>query len=306
MRFGVNSLLFTDTFVEKDLALFDHVRRLGFDTFEITPVEPDRFPAAKVRQIANDLGMTVNVNFALGAETNPASPDPAVRTKSIETSKKVIDLCNEAGVEIYCGANYCAWNYFTGKRRTDDEWQWAVESYRTICAYAAETSNLILGVETLNRFESYFINTAAEALRFVEEVGLPNATVHLDTFHMLKEEDNVAAAIRHCGSRMSYFHACGSQRGIPGRDVVPWQETFEALLAIGYDSCITIESFNPRLEKIAKLTSIWRDFADSPEQLATEGLKFVKRMYQEVYGVPNDASPVQIGSAARNGVLAAV
>lgn len=302
MKFGVNSLLFTDTFLDRDLALLDHVRSLGFDTFEITPVDPDHYPAAKVRQLAADLGMNVNMNFALPAEASPLSPDPAVRKKSVDLSKKVVDLCNEAGAEIYCGANYCAWGHFTGKRRTDDEWKWAVESYRAVAEYAQETSDLILGVETLNRFESYFINTAADALRFVEAVGLPNATVHLDTFHMLREEDNLAAAIRHCGSRMSYFHACGSQRGIPGRDVVPWEETFLALRDVGYDYCITIESFNPRLEKIAKLVAIWRDFADSPEQLATEGLAFVRAMYEQIYGT----SELIAAGAHANGALAGV
>ena len=285
MKFGVNSLLFTDTFLEKDLPLLAHVRELGFDTFEITPVEPDRFPAREVRRIAKELGLTINANFALPVEANPLSADAAVRAKSVELSKRVIDLCVEAGAEIYCGANYCAWGYLSGQRRTDDEWQRGVETYRAIAEYAQANSNLILGVETLNRFESYFINIAADALRFVEEVGLPNATVHLDTFHMLREEDDIGAAIRHCGPRMSYFHACGSHRGIPGRGMVPWQETFEALRDVGYDYCITIESFNPNLPNIARLVSIWRDFANSPEHFATEGLAFVRQTYERVYGI---------------------
>lgn len=282
MKFGINSLLFTDTFLEKDLPLLEYVRSLGFDTFEITPVEPDRFPAREVRRIARELDLSINANFALPAEANPLSPDAAVRAKSIELSKRVIDLCIEAGAEVYCGANYCAWGFMTGERRTEDEWHRGIETYRTIAEYAQLNSDLILGVETLNRFESYFINTAADALRFVEDVGLPNATVHLDTFHMLREEDDIGAAIRHCGKRMSYFHACGSHRGIPGRDLVPWQQTFEALRDIQYDNCITIESFNPNLPNIARLVSIWRDFADSPEHLATEGLAFIQQQYRQV------------------------
>jgi hypothetical protein len=77
--------------------------------------------------------------------------------------------------------------------------------------------DLLLAVETLNRFESYFLHTAADALRFVEDVEMPNVKVHLDTFHMLQEEDDLGAAIRACGDRLGYFHACGSQRGVPGR-----------------------------------------------------------------------------------------
>lgn len=283
MRFGINSLLFTDTFEERDLPLLEKCRSLGFDVFEISPVAPDLFPARRVRELAADLGLSINVNFALPEDANTISPEPEVRRRGVELSKKLVDLCVEAGAEIFCGANYCAWRYFTGRRRTEDEWGWGVECYREVAEYARDISNLLLGVETLNRFESYFINTTADGLRFVEDVGMPNAKVHLDTFHMIGEEDDMAAAIRSAGDRIGYFHACGSQRGIPGKDMVPWRETFEALRDAGYRDTITIESFHPDL-RLAPLVAVWRAFADSPEQLATEGLAYVRRVCAEVYG----------------------
>jgi hypothetical protein len=39
------------------------------------------------------------------------------------------------------------------------------------------------------------------------------------------------------------------------------------------------------MERIAKLTAIWRKLAESPEALATQGLAFLKETYREVYGV---------------------
>jgi D-psicose/D-tagatose/L-ribulose 3-epimerase len=288
VRYGINSLNFSDTFLEGDLGLFDKCRALGFDVLEITPVDPDRFPARKVREAARDAGMAVNMNFALRAESNPLSPDPAVRRRAVELSKQVVDLCMEAGAEIYCGANYCAWKYFTGKPRTCDEWQWGVECYREVCDYAAKGSSLVVAVETLNRFESYFLNTAADAVRFVQDVGLANAQVHLDTFHMIREEDDMGAAIRACGDRLGYVHACGSQRGIPGRDLVPWRTALEAVRDAGYHDCITIESFHPD-KSIAPLVGIWRRFADSQEQLATEGLAFLRQMVSEIDGLDNES-----------------
>lgn len=282
MRFGVNSLLFTDTFVERDLALFDRAHALGFDVLEVTPVDPDVFPAAAVRRAAGDLGMGVNVNFALREDANTISPDRQVRRHGIDLSRKVIDLCNEAGAEIYCGANYCAWKYFTGKPRSEDEWLWGVECFREIADHAAG-SGLLLSVETLNRFESHFLNTAADALRFVDDVGTDNVSVHLDTFHMIREEDDMVGAIRACGKKMGYFHACGSQRGIPGKDLVQWAEVLTAVRDAGYRDCITIEGFHPDLS-IAPLVAVWRHFADSPEALASEGLAFLKRMSAEIWG----------------------
>jgi D-psicose/D-tagatose/L-ribulose 3-epimerase len=281
VRYAVNSLLFSGTFTRDDLALCDFVHGMGFSVFEVTPVEPDSFPAKELRQRARDLGLSLHANFALPKDANTIDPDPTVRARGIELSKRVIDLCAEAGVEIYCGANYCAWGYLTGRRRSADEWAWGVESYRAIGEFA-QGSALTLAVETLNRFESHFLNTAADACRFVNDVGLPNCKVHLDTFHMSREEDDLADAIRSTGPLLAYVHACGSHRGVPGRDMVPWDATFRALKDIGYAGVIGVESFNPSLERLAGLVCIWRDFADSPEALAREALAFLRRKQVEI------------------------
>lgn len=290
MRFAVNSLLFSGTMTDADLPLVDKVAAMGFDTFEVTPVDPGLFPAAKLRQRALDAGISINANFAMPFDANPISPDPAVRAKAVALGKRVVDVCLEAGVEIYCGANYAAWGYLPG-RRTADEWTWGVECYRVLCEHAQGTP-LILAVETLGRFESHYLNTAADAVRFVEEVGLPNARVHLDTFHMLREEDDLAGAIRATGDRLAYFHACGSHRGVPGRDMVPWADTFAALKDIGYSGTIGVESFNPNIERLAKLVCIWRDFAASPEALATESLAYLRAKTAETFGPEAVARPL--------------
>ena len=282
MRFAVNSLLFSGSFDESDLILCDVVQEMGFNVFEVTPVDPNAFPATKLRNRAKDLGISLNANFALPREANTISPDPAVRAKGIELSKKVVDLCIEAGVEVYCGANYCAWGYMSGRRRSADEWAWGVDAYRQIGEYAAG-SGLTIAVETLNRFESHYLNTAADACAFIDEVGLDNCKVHLDTFHMIREEDNLAEAIRSTGSRLGYFHACGSHRGIPGRDMVPWDATFQALKDVGYDYVVGVESFNPGIERLASLVCIWRDYAESPQALARASLAFLQAKYKEIY-----------------------
>jgi D-psicose/D-tagatose/L-ribulose 3-epimerase len=284
MQFGIHSLLFTETFLEKDLPLLDKFKAMGFDAVEIIPFDPDNFPASKVRKAAADLGLTINTGYGMPAQYNIISPDPKVRRDGIEFSKKLIDLSNEAGARVFGGVIYCGWGYLTGRMRTEDEWKWAVEGYQEIASYAQASSDLILGIEPVNRFESHFINIAADAVKFIRDVGRPNVKVHLDTFHMIREEDNLVEAVRTADGLLGYVHACENQRGIPGRGQVPWVDFFRALKDVGYDGCVTIESFDPNMESIAKLCCIWRKLADSPEQLATEGLAFLKKVYGEVYG----------------------
>ena len=189
MYFGIHSLLFKETFVEADLSVLDHCKSMGFDAVEIIPFDPDNFPAAKVRQAAADLGLVINTGYGMPKECNIISPDPAIREAGVELSKKLIDLSVEAGAKVFGGVIYCGWGYLTGKMRTEDEWKWGIESMRTIAEYAHRQSpELILGIEPLNRFESHFINVVGDALKFIRDGGMTNIMVHLDTFHMIREE----------------------------------------------------------------------------------------------------------------------
>jgi D-psicose/D-tagatose/L-ribulose 3-epimerase len=284
MKFGIHSLLFAETFVDKDMPLLDRCKKMGFDAVEIIPFDPDHFPARKVAQAAKDLALTINTGYGIPEEYNTISPDPKVRQRGVEFSKKLIDLSNEAGAEVFGGAVYCGWGYLSGKMRTADEWTWGVEAYQKIAAHAQQTSKITLGIEPLNRFESHFINIAADAVKFIKDVGFANVKVHLDTFHMIREEDDMVQAVRDTGPLVGYVHSCENQRGIPGSGMVPWKPFFQALKDVGYDGCVTIESFDPSFESIARTCCIWRQLADSPEQLATEGLKYLSRVRREVYG----------------------
>jgi D-psicose/D-tagatose/L-ribulose 3-epimerase len=280
MLFGIHSLLFRETFLEDDLPLLDKCKAMGFDAVEIIPFDPDHFPAAKVKAAARDLGLVINTGYGMPLEYNIISPDAAVRRRGIDFSKHLIDLSAEAGAQVFGGMIYCGWGYLSGRPRTEQEWNWAVEGYREIASYALGAApGLILGIEPVNRFESHFINTAADAVRFIQAVGTPNIRVHLDTFHMIREEESFARAVLETGAHLGYVHACENQRGIPGTGMVPWAEFFGALKQIGYDGCVTIESFDPNMEKIAKLCCIWRKLADTPEQLASEGLRFLRGVH---------------------------
>jgi len=276
VKYGIHQMLFMENVTDKDLAILDKAKDLGFDGIEFVLFEPATFPTAAVRQRAQSIGLEINTAIGLSAEHNLISPDAATRKRGVEFMKKLVNLTQQLGAENLTGVNYAGWGYLTGKMRTQQEWDWGVESFREICKFARENTDVKLCAEVVNRFESHFINIAADAVRFLDEVNEPNARIHLDTFHMIREEDNIAEAVRLCGKKLGYIHACESQRGIPGTGLVPWEEFFGALKSVGYDGWVTIESFTTELENVARLCCIWRKLADSPEQLATQGLAFVK------------------------------
>jgi D-psicose/D-tagatose/L-ribulose 3-epimerase len=278
MKFGIHSLLFSETFTARDLPLLDKAKELGFDAVDIVPFDLDNFPASRVRQRAEDLGLEIIIEIGMPAHANIISPEPSIRAAGVDLSKRLIDASVAAGATVFGGVNYAGWGYLTGRMRTEEEWQWGLENFRKVADYAAtHAPELTIALEVVNRFESHFLNIAADAVRFIRDLGTPpNVKVHLDAFHMIREEDSFTGAVRETGPLLGYIHACENQRGIPGRGQVPWRDFLRALAEVNYQGVVTIESFDPNFKNIAKLCCIWRKLADSPEQLATEGLQFLK------------------------------
>ena len=150
---------------------------------------------------------------------------------------------------------------------------------REVARYAEDKSDLVLGVEIVNRFETHFLNIAEDGVKYCQDVGTGNVKVHLDSYHMMREETNFTKAVEVCGKDyLGYVHVCENNRGIPGTGLVPWKEFFAALRKIGYEGLLTIEAFDPGLEEINKITASWRYFADSGEELAIQGLRNLKEV----------------------------
>jgi D-psicose/D-tagatose/L-ribulose 3-epimerase len=142
----------------------------------------------------------------------------------------------------------------------------------------ARARGVRLAVEPLNRFETSLFNTVEQTLELIRIVDRRELGLLLDTFHMNIEERSQPAAIRTAGEALFHFHACGNDRGAPGRDTIDWPGIRSALTDIEYRGAISIESFTSANRSIATAASIWRDLAPSQDELATTGLLFVKNV----------------------------
>jgi D-psicose/D-tagatose/L-ribulose 3-epimerase len=278
-KFGVDSLIWTEDFTEKDLPIIEKAKSFGFEVIDINIAHPERFPTAAVRDKIKEVGIGVVTTIGMPQEANIISPDAKVRRNGIDTLKTLVDINMEIGAPILAGVIYGSWGYLTGKPRTDEEWKWSVESMREAAEYAKSRGDVILAVEPVNRFETHFINIAADAVKYCREVGTGNMKILLDAFHMIREETSFAGAVETCGREyLGYVHVCENNRGIPGTGLVPWKEFFTALRKIGFEGPLTIESFDPGFEELNRLCAIWRKFADTGEELAVQGLKNLKEI----------------------------
>jgi D-psicose/D-tagatose/L-ribulose 3-epimerase len=277
-RFGVNTLIWTENFTRDDIWIMPRIKELGFEAIDLSVADPDAYPTAAVAEALRRYEVEPIITTALSPANNPISPDPKLRRDSVVTLKKIVDIANVLGAKIVAGVIYAAWGYKTNKPRTEQEWDWSLECIRGVACHARETGNVVLGVEVINRYVTHFLNIASDAVRYCRESGADNVKVHLDSFHMMIEEEGFSKAIKTCGADyLAYFHTCESHRGIPGTGLVPWKEVFDSLWEIGYDSPLVIESYDPKFVRAACNSCIWRNLASSGEELASKGLEFFKK-----------------------------
>lgn len=276
---GVNTWIWTSPLTDAGLAhLAPKLDSWGFDLAEL-PVEDvldwDPARAAEVL-LEHGLGATVCAVMPPGRELVAA--DHATVTATQGYVRSCVDAAATVGSGIVAGPLYAS----VGRK-----WRvGAMERHKLVRELAANLAPLAeyagergvrLAVEPLNRFETSLINTVEQAMEVVEVVDSSALGVLLDTFHMNIEERDLPAAVRLAGDRLFHFHACANDRGAPGADHLDWNGISVALGDVGYDGTVVIESFTAENETIATAAAIWRPLADSQDDLATEGLAFLRR-----------------------------
>jgi D-psicose/D-tagatose/L-ribulose 3-epimerase len=278
-KYGVASLIWSEDFSKDGIPLIAKAKSLGFSVIDISMTNTESFPSKAVKKAAKDAGIEVVTTIGMPRNCNLIDPDPVIRKNGVNKLKKLVDINMEIDSKLLGGVIYAAWGYISGQPRTADEWKWSVEGMREVGVYAKKTGNVVLAVEPVGRFESHFLNIADDAVRYCKEVGTGNVKVHLDCFHMIREESNFTKAVEACGKEyLAYVHVCENNRGIPGTGLVPWKEFFIALKKIGYDGALGIESFDPSFKEINRLAAIWRKYADTGEELAIQGLANLKKI----------------------------
>ena len=278
MKFGINTLLWTAAFDKSHLDLLPQFREHGFDAVEIARFDFSDFPAADVRRGIENAGLECVFCSALTGTNSLVSDDDDVRRRAREFLLEGIARTAEIGSKTFIGPFCAPVGYLPGRRRTEDEWKRAVEELGGLVP-ALERYDVTLAVEPLNRFETYFLNTMADARRLCDQVGSSRVGVLGDTFHANIEEKEIGAAFRSLGPCLKHVHTCENDRGIPGSGHVEWPSVVAALRDIHYEGYVVIESFGSAIKEIAAAACIWRDLAPSSEAIAYDGLRFLKGVF---------------------------
>ena len=280
MKFGMNLLLWSGDLHEELLPVLEMLKKIGYDGVElpIFDLNVDKF--AQWGKRLDNLGLERTAVTVRTEQDNPISLDPKIREAGIKSTKLALDCCQAVGAMTLVGPYHSALGVFSGQGPTNDEWKWGVDSMREVAEHAGQVQ-VTLGIEPLNRFETYLLNTHADAARFAKEVNHPQCRVMYDTFHANIEEKSIPDAIRACADVLCHVHISENDRSTPGQGNVRWAENFDTLKEVGYDGWLMIEAFGLALPELAAATKIWRRMYDSEEQLARDGLAFMKAEVQK-------------------------
>ena len=163
----------------------------------------------------------------------------------------------------------------------------AARSLREIGAAAGDLG-ISWNMEVVNRFESYLLNTAAEARALTDEVDSSNINILLDIFHGMIEEDDLANAIRIAGDKLGHYHVGTNNRRLPGPCFLPWKDVARALVDVGYDKTISFSALVRSGGTVALQGGhVWREMLpndatdDDLDRMATEALGFMKGLIEE-------------------------
>jgi D-psicose/D-tagatose/L-ribulose 3-epimerase len=232
MKYGVCNWIFGDE------PLADTAARLagfGYDGLELKG-DLELYAAAEVKAILDDHGLAVL--SLTPQDVDLPHPDAEVRAEAVEYYLHLLDFAAEVGAPMM-GCHGAV-----GRIRPATTYEQEVVNFVVGVQRIAERAQelgLRLAIEVLNRYESHLLNTAEEAVRFVEEVGAPDVGLLLDAYHMNIEEADLGDAIRAAGEHLFLFHAADSNRQAVGRGHTDFLGVMRALKDVGYDGSIIVE-----------------------------------------------------------------
>ena len=277
---GVNTWVWTSPLTDASLPdLLARIAAMGFDAVELPLESAGDLTVPGVVDALAGTGLTPYVVGAMAPGRDLVDTDPETVAATQDYLRACVDLAAGIGATAVCGPFYAAtgrvWRMDAAQREA--AYAQLRESLAPVVEHAA-AHGVRLGIEPLNRYETSLVNTVDQALTALGPLLGDALGLALDTYHLNIEERSSAAAVRTAGEHLAHVQVCGSDRGAPGGDQTDWQALVAALDEVGYAGPLNIESFTADNAAIATAASIWRPLATSQDDLARDGLAFLRSL----------------------------
>ncbi|OYW99999.1 MAG: isomerase [Rhizobiales bacterium 32-66-8] len=283
----------TSVYPEASSSAFELAAGLGYDGVEVPVLRGGPPHYAWLGRQLDAIGLRRTATAVIPSiEANPVSSDADKRHAGRQHLDWALDCAMALGAESLGGPFHAPIGHFTGCGPTEDELRHGAEAHRAM-AERAGANGLYLSLEPLNRFETYFLNTMAQARAYRDRVDHQAFRIMYDTFHANIEEQSQPRAIATLGRHLGVLHVSENDRGIPGRGQIDFGAVFSAVRATGYDGWVTLEAFGAGLPELAAATRVWRPLFPDFETLFAESIGFIRGQWAAAEGQPPPANAPQ-------------
>jgi len=269
MKFAICSEIFKGWKLEDT---FNYAKRLGYSAVEIAPFTlADSVTAIspverqKIRESARRIGIEIaGIHWVLvkpeGLYINHT--DVAIRERTSDYFRELVDFCADIGGKVIVVGSPKQRNIMPGVS-PEQGWDWAAATFRNAVAQAVRR-RVTVCFEPLGPAETNFINTAADAIRFVEGFQSPNFKIILDVKAMCTEAKPIPQIIGESFPHFAHFHANDKNLKGPGFGDVDFKPIAAALKQVGYNGYVSVEVFN---------------FDEGPEVIASKSLEYLNATF---------------------------
>ncbi len=282
LKYSVHAYAWTPSWSNESLDCIDRAGELGFDLIEIPLMELEKVDPAAIRERLDAVGIGALTSTACDEAHDPTAEDEAGRRAGIEYLLGCVRATAQIGAPIFTGVTYSALGRRISGMPGQQYWERAAAALRE-AAQCAQQFGVTVGIEPVNRYETFLVNTCEQALRLIEMVGEPNLKVHLDAYHMNIEEGDFYDPTFEAVPQLCHFHMSESHRGTVGTGLVDWDGIVGALVDGDYAGCVGMESFVDVSPAMAGATCIWRTLAEDTDKSLAEGLAFLRQLERFFY-----------------------
>ena len=256
-------------------------KEAGYDLIELAALEPETFDADMTARLLQEYGLEVGVSLGLSEDTDVSSEDPECVARGRVLLESAVNLVRDVGGHYLGGVifsklgRYAAPVTERGRANSVETMTWLADK--------AAASDITLGLEFVNRYETNVLNTTGQTLAFLEEVDRDNVVAHLDVYHMNIEEVSFSGAVHAAAAagKLGYVHLGESHRGALGTGSIQFEEFFTALREVDYQGVLTFESFSSEVvhPTLSANLAIWRNTWTDSMQLAKDAREFIHTHY---------------------------
>jgi D-psicose/D-tagatose/L-ribulose 3-epimerase len=255
----------------------EHAAKLGFDYVVVPIRNHENIDAKAIAKIFADAGLKPATTSPLQAENDISSTDKTIWQRGVDRHNRALELAAEMGADRMGGILYSNFGK-AAKVATKDNFKASAEGLALV-AEKAKSMGMFLSLEVVNRYETNLINTAADAVRLIKTIGAENVKVHLDTFHMNIEEDDMMGALETALPHLAYFEIDQNHRGLLSRGTIDFSPFLKRLKEVGYKGLIGVEAFSSAISHpdITAGVGSWRPMFSDGDAVGWEAIELFER-----------------------------